>query len=109
MKIANHKIKELLDIEDPDHFEITETNDITLTCYDSNSLIPPIDNKVDDPVVVKCGYEGSDILHPINECFHCDYQRVLEDEEQRGVHWLDGTESWDYYDYWHSKNKKESI
>lgn len=64
----------------------------------------------EDTVIPKgCSYSGSDIMsHPKGECFHCDYERVQKEEDERGLDWLDRTEAWDYYDYWHNKYRKEA-
>jgi hypothetical protein len=45
--------------------------------------------------------------HPKGECFHCDYERIQKEETEKGLDWLDKTEAWDYYDYWHNKYGKE--
>lgn len=60
--------------------------------------------------IPSCSYEGTDLLrHEIEgECYHCDFQRLREKEKAEGRDWLDMTEAWDYYDYWHKKHEAKS-
>lgn len=58
-----------------------------------------------------CSYSGTDILkHDVEgECFDCDFEKIRSKEELAGVDWLDITESWDYYDYWHNLYGKKNV
>lgn len=54
-----------------------------------------------------CGLSGTDLFnHEEGLCIHCDYNRLQEEERMLNIDFLDRTEYWDFYDYWHQKKSR---